>query len=427
MKKEKKAMHLSLVNAFMQNFKMVWRNIIANKKRNFLTCLGIIMGVAAVMGMSAGFDAMSNVAGDYFLRGGLDNTYIYWMEDDVRPNGITEADIESMEALSTVKRIGPITNLGQTKSVYFDKREIKNVSVTGRGETLFTIDNAASIVCGRGLTKNDIDNKARVCTISRQLAEKAFKTPSEAVGRKITIGGLQYEIVGVDDISNNALAFIISGSKKSRVIMPYSTMQVTFGKSPVDFIVYSSKDGYENKKKTYNEIKNYLETRFHLKDLTDFEAIFGGEELHQIEEDQARQAREQSLIAGICMLVGGIGIMNMMFVSVTERTKEIGLRKALGATPQRIQMQFMSEAVILSLIGGIIGALIGIVISIIIGFGTAFMINMARPEMQVKFNIAINYRLMFLGLFFSMVVGVVFGWMPARKASKLSPIDALKL
>ncbi|MCR5747801.1 MAG: ABC transporter permease [Lachnospiraceae bacterium] len=427
MRRKKKVIRLSYTSMFIQNLKMVLRNIVANKKRNFFTCLGIIIGVAAVMGMSAGFDAMSNVAGDWFLRGGLDNTYVYWYDNTVRPNGLIEADIESMEALKTVKRIGPVTDLNETKSVYFDRREIKNVTVAGRSETLFTIDKASNIVYGRGFTKEELDKQARVCTISKQLAEKAFKSPADAVGRKITIGGLQYEIIGVDDISLNSLAFIVTNSKKLRVIMPYTTMHVTYGKAPLDFIVYSEGEGYENKKKTYNEIKDYLEKKFHIKDLKDFEAIFGGEELHQLEAEQAKQGREQSLIAGICMLVGGIGIMNMMFVSVTERTKEIGLRKALGATPQRIQMQFMFEAVILSLAGGIVGALIGIVISIIIGFGTAMMINMSDPTMEVKFNIAINYGVMMLGLLFSMVVGVVFGWMPARKASNLSPIDALKL
>ncbi|MCR5627253.1 MAG: ABC transporter permease [Lachnospiraceae bacterium] len=409
---------------------MVLRNILSNKKRNFLTCLGSILGVAAVMSMSAGFSVMTGIMSSTFTNSGLGNQIIYIYDNETNSSGFTTQDINNLENIDGVLALGPLIELPNLQTVISGYRSFDKTWVIGRSNSFYDIDTAGKVILGRSITEGDIREKAKVCIISKKLAEKLFNDAKTALNKKIMFGNLEYEIVGVDNILSGSLdrqMSLESGNKYS-VTLPYTTMESVYGISPRSFIVYCKSEELEKKKKAHKEIKNYLENIMHLKEDSGYITMFGEDMLAEYQAQQKKQGREQSLIAGICMLVGGIGIMNMMFVSVTERTKEIGLRKALGATPQRIQQQFLFESVILSLTGGVVGAVIGVIVSLIISVG-AFLLLRTDKEYgsAVPLMISVDVPVMILGLIFSVLIGVIFGWMPARKASRLNPIDALKL
>jgi|GEM_PF-659059 len=418
---------MNRMSVLIQNLKLVLRNIIANKKRSFLTCLGIIMGVAAVMGISSCYDTMAGMIGNATTENGIDNIFVQIYNVEARPKGITDLDIENILKSEDIATIGALNSLNEKKSVYFGKEEFKKTTVLGRSDAFFVYDNAAKVLAGRPLTPNDIKNRARVCLISKKMAKKAFGSYKEAVGKSLSIGGISFDIIGVDGTSTMALDRMWDDIKGDTVVMPYTTIQAIYGIVPRKCVVYTANADMGSKTAAYDYLNDYFENTLHLMCDYDYYIYFGAENLAEYEADQATQSKEQSLIAGICLLVGGIGIMNMMFVSVTERTREIGLRKALGATPARIQQQFMLESIVLSLVGGIVGALIGILISVIVGVIFSLMLNAEQPELELGIRIYISYGKMVIGLFFSMVVGVVFGYMPARKASMMNPIDALKL
>ncbi len=415
------------LSVLMQNLKMVLRNIVANKKRNFLTCLGIILGVSAVMGMSASFDAMRGMMNSVAERGGMGNTLVDVFVDDTIPNGFTSEHVKALESMKDIKAIGLISALSSKHSFYFNKREFKNNTIYGRSNAFYELDKAAVIVAGRGISKADVEERSTVCVMSRKLAEKIFGDAVHAVGSELTMGGISYDVVGVEDVPYDSLVRFTNSGGRYTITLPYTTIEKVYGISPRSFIAYAASNDFSVRESAYNSVREYLEGTLYLIPDVSCMCMFGAEMLRQYEAEQAAQGREQSIIAGICLLIGGIGIMNMMFVSVTERTKEIGLRKALGATPKRIQQQFMFEAMILSLTGGVVGAVIGIIISIIVSIGTNMMFNSTDPVGDFPLVFNINFEVMFVGLFFSLLVGVVFGWMPARKASLLNPIEALKL
>ncbi|MCR4744064.1 MAG: ABC transporter permease [Lachnospiraceae bacterium] len=414
-------------SVIIQGIKLVLRNIIANKKRNFFTCLGIIMGVAAVMGMSATFDAMSSVVNSAFEDGGIDNTLVMFYDNSSRPRGLTENDISEMEDLDGVYRLGLLNDLPDRHSVYLGKKEFKKNCILGRSEVFFERDKAAKMICGRGFSKRDVESRAKVCVLCKKLAKKMFGKAENAIGKNINISGYSFQIIGVDNVPDFSLDKLVSESNGNDITVPYTVIESLYGQASRNFIVYSDDDKSENKELANREIKQYITDKMHLENEIGYLCMFAIDELKEFEAQQKQQSREQSLIAGICLFVGGIGIMNMMFVSVTERTREIGLRKALGATPKQIQQQFLFEAIILSLSGGVVGAVLGIIISVIINVGMYIMVTVSDPEAPLPFRMGIDFNVMFIGLAFSILVGVVFGWMPARKASRLNPIDALKL
>lgn len=235
----------------------------------------------------------------------------------------------------------------------------------------------------------------------------------DPIGQTLLVKGTRFTIVGVlaDADVDDVMSQIQAGDENGKLIMPYTTYMRLFGvKGVTSLEVYVADTDATNS--VVDALEGELDRAFNYKD--DSYRVINMESLLSVMDTMmGLMTNLLAGIASIALLVGGIGIMNMMLVSVTERTSEIGLRKALGARPRSIQAQFLMESVILSLLGGFIGVILGVLVSMLLA-----------SAMDIAF--VLSPGAIALGVSFSLAVGVVFGWAPARKASNLNPIDALR-
>ena len=392
---------------FKESLKMSWKNITGNKMRSFLTTLGIMIGVTAIISLVTLMEGAINESNSQFEELGAGKLSIS-IPGTVLKQGITDKEMQEMAEIDNVESITP--NVSTIMSVVADNKVIEDISIEGKNEVYFK-SNKDSIVRGRGLSVLDINNKNNVCVIDKDLEEKAFMGKN-SINEKITIKGISYTVVGVIDVSSDdPMSMMMVGSSDGTVMIPYKQAMNIADMSKITSLEVvvsdTSKTGV-----TESSIEGFLNQKFN--DDEDAFNIINMESILDVMETMQSMMKGILVgIASISLLVGGIGIMNMMIVSVTERTIEIGLRKSLGAKPKHIQLQFIIEAVILSLIGGVIGAILGVSISLI-GFN------------MLEITPVISTDAILLGVGFSALIGIIFGWAPAKKASELNPIDALR-
>jgi putative ABC transport system permease protein len=232
------------------------------------------------------------------------------------------------------------------------------------------------------------------------------------VGQTIRVGGITYTVVGLEDGDANLMTSLMTTDLDGGTVkIPYRNAMKMAGSSNVTSLeIYVGNTDFTDQ--VVNDVEKVLNQAFNDDD-DSYTLINMDSLLDTMRTMESMMTTMLAGIASIALLVGGIGIMNMMLVSVTERTKEIGLRKALGAEPARIQMQFLIESIFLSLVGGIIGVFVGLLISYV----AALLIGM---------DFIIQPGAIVLGVGFSAAIGIIFGWVPAKKASELNPIDALR-
>ena len=392
---------------FKESLKMSWKNITSNKMRSFLTTLGIMIGVMSIISLVTLMEGAIQESNSQFEDLGAGKLSIS-IPGTVLKQGITDKEMQEMLNIENVASVTP--NISTKMSIIADKEIIEDISIEGKNEVYFK-KNKESIIRGRGLSLLDITNKNNVCVISKDLEEKAF-AGKNSINEKININGISYTIIGIIDFNNNdPLTMMMNGSNDGTVMIPYKQAMKIMNMNNITSLEVVVSDTTKTGA-TESSIKGYLNQKFN-NDEDAFTIINMESILDVMETMQSMMKGILVGIASISLLVGGIGIMNMMIVSVTERTIEIGLRKALGAQPKHIQLQFIIEAVILSLIGGIVGAILGIVISLI-GFNMISMVPI------------ISVDAVLLGVGFSALIGIIFGWAPAKKASELNPIDALR-
>ena len=392
---------------FKESLKMSWKNITSNKMRSFLTTLGIMIGVMSIISLVTLMEGAIQESNSQFEDLGAGKLSIS-IPGTVLKQGITDKEMQEMLNIENVASVTP--NISTKMSIIADKEIIEDISIEGKNEVYFK-KNKESIIRGRGLSLLDITNKNNVCVISKDLEEKAF-AGKNSINEKININGISYAIIGIIDFNNNdPLTMMMNGSNDGTVMIPYKQAMKIMNMNNITSLEVVVSDTTKTGA-TESSIKGYLNQKFNNDE--DVFTIINMESILDVMETMQSMMKGILVgIASISLLVGGIGIMNMMIVSVTERTIEIGLRKALGAQPKHIQLQFIIEAVILSLIGGIVGAILGIVISLI-GFNMLSMVPI------------ISVDAVLLGVGFSALIGIIFGWAPAKKASELNPIDALR-
>lgn len=392
---------------FRESIIMSWKNIIHNKMRTFLTILGIVIGVAAIISLITIVQGVIDNVDEQFDKLGA-NTLMIQATGTPLKSGLTDSDIQDLKKIDGITGMGP--NISIKMDIWNSGIIKEDITIQGKNETYFR-KNAELIRIGRGINVLDVENKNKVCVISSELEKELF-AGENSVGKSISIKGIKYLIIGVLEESDNTTSVTsMLSNDKVGIILPYKNlMNISGTKNIVSLELYMKSTA--NKAVVTQSVKNVLNGAFNYKD--DSYTLIEMDSLLDVMKTTQKMMQAMLVgIASISLVVGGIGIMNMMLVSVSERTTEIGLRKALGAEPLSIQLQFMIEAVFLSVLGGIIGIIIGALISYI-----------ASKAIGIK--LMLSPFAVLLGFGFSAAVGIIFGSAPARKASKLNPIDALR-
>lgn len=380
-------------------------NIVSNRMRSFLTVLGIMIGVTAVIALITTVNGVSGSLSSSFTSMGAGTLMVSVTGSDLKP-GMTTQDLEDLKALDEISGITPSVSLSArvSRSGEYDT----GISVSGKNAYYF--QNTADILTrGRMLNVIDESSMSYVCWITQEMIDTFF-FGVDPVGESLYINGIPFQVAGVlSDESTESVASMVSGS--ADILVPYTTALKMNNESLVtSFTVYLT-DGADSEAAA-DTIEAEMDAMFSYED-----DCFTITTMSSIEDTMEEMLNMMTTllagIASIALVVGGIGIMNMMLTSVTERTVEIGLKKALGALPWQIQAQFLIESFLLSMIGGVAGVLLGLILSFILSraMATAFVISVGA---------------ILLGAGFSAAVGIIFGWAPARKASRLNPIDALR-
>lgn len=384
------------------SIKMSWNNIINNKMRSFLTILGIIIGVASIIALITIVEGATDEVTNQISSLGADKITIQAAGTPLK-QGLNELDLEELRKVENIKGLSP-TISGKT-SVMGNNITKSDINIEGKNEVYFKVDENL-IKNGRGINALDLKENTRVAIIGNDINEELF-FGQNPIGKDILINGFTFKIVGV---LNPSSEFSFTSSNET-IIIPYTTSMKVLGNRNINNVdLYMDDSGKSDI--IINELKQILNQSFNYKDNSYF--IFNMEDIiNTIGDITGMMSLLLAGIASISLVVGGIGIMNMMLVSVTERTSEIGLRKALGAEPQSIQLQFIIESIFLSVFGGVLGLGLGILIAYV-------------ASLFIGFKLTISLSTIVLAIGFSAIVGIIFGFMPARKASRLNPIDALR-
>ena len=393
-----------------ESLRMSWQNICANKMRTFLTMLGIIIGVTAIIALITTVEGATGEITSQFAALGAGKVSVSVSGTPLK-RGLSQTDIDRIAALDNLSGVDPTVNM--TTYAAIPGLMVEDVSIEGRSAAYFAGENDL-IGSGRGLTLMDMDRHSRVCVIDSDLRTALF--PGEnPIGREIILSGHTFTIVGMtsDDNSDvmSAMSAMYGAETNGTAIIPYeAAMRMTGAQNVNSLTLYLADTNLADE--TIAEVEDVLNAAFNYRDGA-YRVINLDSLLDTMDTITGMMTTLLAGIASIALLVGGIGIMNMMLVSVSERTTEIGLRKALGARPRLIQIQFLMESVMLSLMGGFIGVVIGNILSAVIAYFIDMTFTMSPGAMMLAFG-------------FSASVGILFGWAPARKASRLNPIDALR-
>ena len=388
---------------FTQAFKLAFKSLSGSKMRAFLTMLGIIIGVASVIILVSLMQGMTGEVTSMFEDMGT-NTLTVSVTGRGSSRTVDADDMYELyeENTDVFSAMSPtVSVMGQVKNGT-DSDSFSSTSVTGVSEQYDTIGKL-TLTEGRFLTYSDLENRSKVAVCGSYLNKSVFG--GKAVGQTLKVNGNIITIVGVLDEKDDSTA----GSSDDCLYLPYTTAsKLTFG--AISSFTFATHDSTLNSRGTAI-LENKLYSVFQNSDyytISDMQSI-----VDSMNEMTGMMTMVLVGIAGISLLVGGIGIMNIMLVSVTERTREIGIRKSLGAKRRDIMRQFVIEAGTTSALGGVIGIVFGAAVAVIAG--KIIGIN-ASPSVSA---IALSFGV-------SVFIGVFFGFMPANKAAKLNPIDALR-
>ena len=399
---------------YKESFLMAWASLIANKMRSILTMLGIIIGVAAVIALVSIGNGVKQQVSDSISS--LGSNLLMVMPGAPRTPGVRptassqrslkEGDYKAIAKLDGVAAASPFTS---NSYVAIYQSNNWTTTVSGVSPSLQTINNL-TMKDGRFITEKNVQNRERVAVVGSTIVKNLFGN-EDPVGKDIHVKNIPFKIIGVLE----SKGYSSMGEDQDDVVyIPYTTaMERVQG---VDYLrmVYVSANDDNGINRLQADIENLLRVRHNIKDsnLDDFNIRNMQSIMETMQQTTSTLTLFLGAVAAISLVVGGIGIMNIMLVSVTERTREIGIRKALGATYNVIVTQFLIEAVVISLMGGIIG--------IIFGIGASQLISKFSGMSTV-----LSIPTIFLSFGFSIAIGLVFGVYPARKAARLNPIDAL--
>ena len=415
----------------LENIRLSFRGIWSHKMRSFLTMLGIIIGIAAIIAIVSTIQGTNDQIEKNLIGSGSNNVKVTLQKDgydidlsyDSVPAGITEVSDSTLDQIKDIDHV-------ESASLYKSRQDYGGVhylNTTLSGGTVLGIDSdyfdtcGYTIMKGRGFSQNDYDKSKKVALIDEK-AQKALFQGESAIGKTIEIKGEPFSVVGIVTEKDSYELVINSiedyytysnDSSAGNIFVPESVWPVIYRYDEPQNLILKT-DSADNMAAAGKAAQDILNSSMASSDgSTEYKAQDLLEQAKQIQ--QLSQSTNMMLIwiAGISLLVGGIGVMNIMLVSVTERTSEIGLKKAIGAGKGAILGQFLTEAVVLTSIGGLVGVIVGVILSKVISAlnGTPTSINPAAAVLAVLF---------------SMAIGIIFGILPSHKAANLNPIDALR-
>ena len=394
----------------VETFQMAVQNILGSKMRTFLTMLGIIIGVCAVIVIVGLGNGMQGYIEDSFADMGTDSLTVTIIG---RGSSRTVSEEEMYQLVEdnsgTFKQISPTVTMASIVKIGSDS--LSATSVTGVSEDYFSIK-GYEIAQGRGLQYTDMTKRSRVCVVGQYLNQYYYG--GNAVGQTLRINGNAFTIVGVMAAEASELE---EGGTDDCVFVPYSTAARLSFTGTVSSYTITVQDTDQSA-----EAKTTLESALYAI-FEDDDAYTVGSMAEMVEEMNSMVNMVIYILAGIAaisLVVGGIGIMNIMLVSVTERTREIGIRKALGARESAIMRQFVIEAATTSSLGGVLGIALGFGLS---AAATVVIANV-MPDTPITVSPSIAAVLIAFGV--SAGIGIAFGYLPAKKAAVLNPIDALR-
>lgn len=415
----------------LENIRLSFRGIWSHKMRSFLTMLGIIIGIAAIIAIVSTIQGTNDQIEKNLIGSGSNNVKVTLQKDgydidlsyDSVPAGITEVSDSTLDQIKDTDHV-------ESASLYKSRQNYNDVYYLNTilsGGTVLGIDSGYFDTCGytimkgRGFSQNDYDKSKKVALIDEK-AQKALFQGESAIGKTIEIKGEPFSVVGIvtekdsyELVINSIEDYYTYSNDNSagNIFVPESVWPVIYRYDEPQNLILKT-DSADNMAAAGKAAQDILNSSMASSDgSTEYKAQDLLEQAKQIQ--QLSQSTNMMLIwiAGISLLVGGIGVMNIMLVSVTERTSEIGLKKAIGAGKGAILGQFLTEAVVLTSIGGLVGVIVGVILSKVISAlnGTPTSINPAAAVLAVLF---------------SMAIGIIFGILPSHKAANLNPIDALR-
>ena len=401
---------------FGEVVRVALRALARNKMRTLLTMLGIIIGVTAVIcvvgiGTGAGQQVQAQIQslGEnmLFIQAGSVNTNGVRIGTGATKTLVVDDAQAILQQIPSISMISPEVDTN-VQAVYGGQNWATRDQ--GVGPDYFKIRNWP-VVLGGAFSQRDVDTASNVCVIGATVANTLFGT-DDPIGKVIRVKSLPVTVVGQLETKGQST---FGQDQDDVIVMPYSTVQKKIAGVYWLQTVTAAVDSKDNLGLATNQITSLLRQRHHLRPTEDSD--FSIRSPDEIAATVAQTSRIFTLLLGsvasVSLLVGGIGIMNIMLVSVTERTREIGVRMAVGATEHDVQRQFLSEAVVLSLIGGVIGIILGVAASVLVAT-------------LMKWPTVVSPLSIIAAVAFSAGVGIFFGFYPARKAARLDPIEALR-
>lgn len=435
---------------FIESIKLAFSALSANKMRSLLTMLGIIIGISAVITITTIGNSIQQTLSNTFNQFGMNYFYVmltqkYYdeAEDDEDAYTMTDDDLmtdemfeELFEKYPDMYQLAMNDYYGDCEVVNRNNEYIKS-NINGATDGYF-VQGKIDIIKGRNINHRDNSEMKHAMVISDIFERQYFPEGTDPIGETISFtmstGETQdFTVVGVYEYSESKMGKFEPGTKEidkvTPLFIPLNTSRVLKGEedSGYYYAVIMWNTEYESMEAEQN-LREFFEEKY------EHNKYWG---IYIENEDSIVKMIDTvinivtiaiSVIAAISLIVGGVGVMNIMLVSIVERTREIGIRKALGAQNSAIRVQFVVESIIICLIGGIIGIIIGVVNGIIIGQIAKYLISSMYADMQDIITITVSPSLaaIFIAVVFSMLTGVFFGYYPANKAAKMNPIDALR-